>query len=261
MKRIELIESMKKMKGAIGIAAIVGVVSSFSFAARPFSVEDSGVLEKGFELELGYSGNTNGEVKEYEKGFVINASVIPEKVQIGYERAYTDAQNHPFGSGDSALSVKYNFLPEQALKASVSMIDGDEKNGFGNEYTEYGLTYAHDFSLDKFAVYSSLGYTAYDPGEWYEYDTDEDGEEVNPVVKNNWNIGVGLQYPLMEGLDLCLEATKQVVKGDYLDRLDGYVTGMIGLVWTVNEIPLDLSYTTNADSKDYTYAFGTTLGF
>lgn len=154
------------MKKSLSVVLFVLVMCSQVFAARPFSVEDSGVLEKGFELELGYAGNTDGNSKEYEKGFVLNASLIPEKLQIGYERNYTDAPYHSWGAGDSTMALKYGLSNDQAVKVGISMIDGDEKSGFGNEYTEYGLTYAHDFNFDKLTIFSSLGYTTYNSGKW-----------------------------------------------------------------------------------------------
>lgn len=244
--------------GLIGLL-IVGSIASTAFAARPFSVEDSGVLEKGVELELGYAGNTAGDSRETEKSVVVNFSLIPEVLHIGYERAYLDVPRNPWGSADSAVSLKYNFLGNQAVKASVSMIDGDEINGFGNEYTEYGLTYSLDGEWGPAKVYSSLSYATYNSGDWYTYTTDAEGEEISPVVKNNFSLGLGLEYPLFENLSGCFELTKQIVQGNYLERHAGDIQGLLGVVWTVYNVPVDISYTTNPNSKDHTYAIGTTL--
>jgi hypothetical protein len=237
-------------KSIIGLL-VVSSLWSMAFAARPFSVEDSGVLEKGFELELGYSGSTAGESKGTEKTAVLNYALVPEKIQVGYERTYIDVPRHAFGNADSVLTAKYALAKDQALKANISFIDGDEKNGFGNEYTEYGLTYALEGQLYDAATYFNLGLTTYNPGDWY----------ADELVQNTFNLGLGIRFPVLENLDVCAEATKAVVRGDYNDSLAGYVGGMLGVVWTVYDMPVDISYASQPDSKDFTYALGTTLAF
>jgi hypothetical protein len=205
---------------------VVGLMMlSVGFAARPFSVEDSGVLEKGLELEMSYNGYTDGAIRENEKGFVLNASLTPGQVQLGYERSYLDMQNHPWGTGDSVVSLKYNFLDNQALKAGLQMTDGDELHEFGERDAESNLTYAYDLQCDRLTVFTNL----------------------NWIVDDQVFSGVGLQYAVLDSFSLCTELVQD--------------TGMLGLIWTVYDIPVDFSYTAQSDAKEYVYALGVTYGF
>lgn len=233
---------------------ITMLCASSVFAARPFSVEDAGVVEEGFETEISYSGNTAGDSLAHETGFVLNFAVI-NNLHLGIEKRFTTAivkgaPDHNWGNGDTVVAAKYALPNDQSLKLSVKGTDGDEENGFGEEYIEYGVLYAKENQFGNTTLYSNLGYNVYDHHEWY---SDE--------VKNNWFLGFGILHPIANNLDLCLETNKTVVQGNYLDNLDGYVNGMIGLVWTINDIPVDFSYTLIPDSKDYNYNLGVTIGF
>ena len=94
-----------------------------------------------------------------------------------------------------------------------------------------------------------MGYTFYDRANWYPED-----------VKNSVFSGYGLKYTIND-VDLCAEITKTIVEGDYIDNNDGYVGGMVGCVYSLDNISIDLSYNTIAFSKDYIYALGTTIAF
>jgi hypothetical protein len=226
--------------------------ASLTYAARPFSVEDAGVVEEGVEMETSYSGSTAGDSLSTETGFVLNFAVI-ENLHVGIEKGFTSeivrgGKDQPWGNGDLVISAKYALPDDQSVKFSRSDTSGDEKNGFGNEFIEYGIVFAKEKKKGTSTIYTNLGYNFYDRQEWYKED-----------VKNNWFLGVGLLYPLKNNLALCFEVNKTIVQGDYLDNLDGYVNGMVGLVWTVNDIPIDISYTSQPDVKDYTFAIGTAL--
>jgi len=243
---------MKKL--LLIILIILFGLASISFAARPFSVEDAGVAEEGFEVEISQTRETAGDSLAHETGFVVNIATM-KNFHIGFEKPFTTAivkgaPDHPWGNGDLVITAKYALPEEQSFKLSMKNTEGDEVNGFGNEFIEFGLLYAKETQLTDIKYYLNLGYNFYDRSEWYSED-----------VKNNWFLGIGQKKSLNKNIDLCAEITKIVVQGDYIDNLDGYVNGMLGIVWTINDVPIDFSYNSIPDSKDYTYSIGTTLAF
>ncbi len=235
---------------AFGIMLLCG---ANSFAARPLSVEDAGVVEKGFEVEIGHSGNTAKKSLNHETGFVLNFAAMKD-IHVGFEKAFTTeinkgSSNHTWGEGDTVIAVKYALANHQSLKLAVKIADGDDENGFGDNFLEYGFTYAKEREFGKTIAYVNMGYNFYDR-------MANAGE-----VKNNGFIGLGLSYPIVDNLSLCGEVIKTTNQGNNVEVFEGEVNSLIGFVWIIKDIPIDFSYVLSPDSEDYNYSVGITIGF
>lgn len=241
------------MKRYLVVLIVIGSLFSVLCAERPFHVEDTSLLGKGAEVELGYSGSTAGKSKRTVKSLIARYALSPD-VELEYSRAFIDAPRHPFGNADTNMGMKFAIDKKQAVKAAFSFIDGDEINGFGNEYTAYSLTYAYEGMVKTATYYANVGYHTYNPGPWY---SDEE------IVQNHFLLGLGLRFPIptVEKLAVYAEAMKPIVLGYYKDNMDGYVQGMLGISYVWNDIPLDLSFTSQAESPQFTYALGVTFAF
>ena len=232
---------------------LISIFLSVAFAARPFSVESGTVLAQGAELKMGYAGSTAGESKQTQKTIAAKLSLIPNVLEGSYSRKYIDAQNNPWGNGDSELAAKYAVTTNQTVKAVLGLPDGDAENGFGKKYTTYALTYALEGQLPDSEVnyYANFGYTLYSsPGDWW----------ADHEVQNHFLAGLGLRFPVLSDVALCFEATKWMLVREYNNDRDGYVNGMFGVVWTARkDIALDLSYRSQPEKHDFTYALGATF--
>ena len=241
---------MKKINMMFAIIMLCGVNS---FAARPLSVEDAGVVEKGFEVEISHSGNTAKKSLNHETGFVLNFALMKD-IHVGFEKAFTTeinkgSSNHSWGESDTVIAAKYALPNSQSLKFGIKLVDGDDENGFGDNFVEYGAVYAKEKEFGKTIVYANMGYNFYDR-------MANAGE-----VKNNGFIGLGLSYPIADNLSFCGEALKTTNEGNDVEIFEGEVNSLIGFVWIIKDIPIDFSYVLSPDSEDYNYSIGITVGF
>ena len=241
---------MKKINMMFVIIMLSGING---FAARPLSVEDAGVVEKGFEIEMSHSGNTAKKFLSHETGFVLNFALI-KNIHIGFEKAFTTeinkgSSNHILGRGDSVIAGKYALPNNQSLKLAVKIADGDDGNGLGDDFVEYGAVYAKEKEFGKTIIFGNVGYNFYDR-------MSDAGE-----VKNNGFMALGLSYPIADNLSFCAEAIKSANSGNDVEIFEGEVNSLIGFVWIVKTIPIDFSYVLSPDTEDYNYSLGITLGF
>lgn len=239
------------MKQYVSFISFLLIVSC-AFAARPFSVEDSGVLDKGFEMELGYTGSTVGNSLGRESEIVFTSAAW-NGAQIGISKGFFHEPDHSFGTGDTGISLKQALAENTALALSGSVRDGDDKNGFSSKFHEYSATLAHDLVFGNLTLFNNVAYTTYDKAVYVDPDADDEN------TKNNFGLGFGAQYQLTKALAICAETTKQVVQGDYLDRLDGQVIGMLGVVYSLDGAAFDFSYTSLPEEKDYIFSVGATV--
>ena len=241
---------IKKIK--IGLI-ITLLCAGNSFAARPLSVEDAGVVEGGFETEISHSGNTAKKSLSYETGFVLNFAAM-KNLHIGFEKAFTTEiiggeKNYKWGEGDTVIAAKYALPNDQSFKFGIKIADGDDKNGFGDNFAEYGLVYAKENQFGKITTYANFGYNFYDR-------MTGSGE-----VRNNGFLGVGFVYPAMDKFSLCGEIVKSVNQGNDMELFKGEISSLIGFVWTIKNIPFDFSYVLSPNSEDYNYSLGITMAF
>ncbi|MBU1682665.1 hypothetical protein KJ742_01840, partial [Patescibacteria group bacterium] len=200
-----------------------------TFAARPLTVEDVGVVEKGMELEI--SSDTDPLDNIYnEVGIVANFAAGPN-LQIGVEKPFIHQAYHPWGNGDTSITAKYLFNDNWGIKVAVETMHGDEVNDFGNDFIEYAFVLIYGFESGKLGIDTNLGWSSYDHHEWWSED-----------VKNNWNLGLALKYPVLNDLTIVGEATKMIVQGDYLDnKTENHVLFRGGFVYEGWGFPVDFA--------------------
>ena len=211
------------------------------------------MVEKGFEVELSHSGNTAKKSLSHETGFVLNFAFMKD-IHLGFEKAFTTeinkgSSNHIWGRGDSVIAAKCALPNSQSLKLAVKIADGDDENGFGDNFVEYGAVYAKEKEFGKTIAYANLGYNFYDR-------MANAGE-----VKNNGFLGLGLAYPISDKFSFCGEAVKTTNSGNDVEIFEGEVNSLIGFIWVVKNIPIDFSYVLSPDTEDYNYSIGVTIGF
>lgn len=211
------------------VFGIIMICSNSCFAARPLTVDDANVLQKGMELEISSDADPNDNIYN-EIGLVTNFAIAPN-FQLGLEKPFIHNNYHSMGSGDTTITAKYNLIKDWATKIAIKNYDGDEINGFGSELIEYSLTFIHGLSFDRLNVDFNLSYVVYDHSEWY---SDE--------VQNNWNTGVSFKYKTSGHLTLVAEATKMIVK-EYIDnQTENQILTRGGLIYEGFGFPVDLAF-------------------
>ena len=229
-----------------------------SFAARPLSTDDAGVVDKGyFEVETGLE-YTNQSDKEFALSLVIKRGIL-DNLDLGIEIPYkfidfgTDAKTDGFD--DIKITSKYNFLaegnilPAMSVSFSLKTDSGNNDKSLGTGGKEYALNSIFSKSLDKLTLHFNLGYTIKD---------DLPDQDLRDIL----TYGLAIEYPLNERCNLVSEITGENERRYDFD--DNLMSGLVGFNYVVNEniaYDLGLGFEISEASPDFKITTGLTLSF
>jgi len=202
---------------------------SLSFAARPLSTDDAGVVDKDrFEIENGLE-YTNQLDKEVALNLVIKRGLL-DNLDIGIEIPYKFINfkqgTKTNGFDDIMVISKYNFLEEDILPAmsvsfSLKTDSGNDDKSLGTGKREYAVNTILSKSLDKMVLHFNLGYVIKE---------DLPGEDLRDVL----TYGLAIEYPLDEKLNLVAEINGENERRNGFD--DNPMSGLVGFNYSFNEI-------------------------
>src|SRR3989339_545929 len=146
----------------MGIAAAVLVVlASSSFAARPLVTDDFyTVTTNKYELELGYASTANILSLINTTNLSFKRGITPQ-FDFGVEIPYT--MSDPSGLNDILLHAKYKIWEREenegvTLRADYKFNNGNINRGLGSGDNDYGLLVIYSKMFGETKTHFNLGY-------------------------------------------------------------------------------------------------------
>lgn len=225
-------------------------------AARPLTVDDVGVLEKGFQLELS-SDSDHPDNAGNVLGVVVNLAIAPS-FQVGIENGVFHYPPYdPEGHGDTALTAKWNYADAWGMKAIVNLDNGEFKGSYDDPTTMFGdgkLSYTilllHELGIEPGGMDLNIGYTCFDR------------HGIPPEhALDTWSVGLSKKLPLGEQVLLVGEVTK-LIAANYVNPHANELLFRAGIVYDGLGFPLDCAvYSLPWTTAQYGFTLGVTIPF
>jgi len=240
------------------ISVVTVIIPSISYAARPLSTDDAGVVEeRHMEIEVGYEYVKQTD-KENNLSLVLKYGIF-EKLDLGVEIPYKfigfSESDNVDGVGDILLTAKYNFtdetdsLPAFTLSYSVKTETGDNDKSLGSGEIDYSLNGIFTKEIAKFTTHANLGYT---------FAGEPEGESLDDI----FSYSLAVEYPINESLNIVGEITGETTFDGNFD--DNPFIGLIGFNYAMNErmcFDFGLGLQISEASPDYQITTGLTFSF
>ncbi|MEO0293052.1 MAG: hypothetical protein ABIN61_02380 [candidate division WOR-3 bacterium] len=206
-------------------------VSVAGFGARPLSVDDAKVVEKGiYEVELGYDfSNTGNDIGNRSIGLSIKHG-ITERFDFGIGIPYNIEPDD--GLSDVEFAMKLALFNRKILAGSfvVGYVPGE------SGYTAVGIL---SVQAGPVVTHINLGYTAL------------------PELREDVAVyGVAVEYPLSDKITLVSELTGELKKGP----IEALIGGSF-LAFNVLAIDLGIGCGLTEESSEIKFTLGLTYGF
>ncbi|MFC1624349.1 transporter [Candidatus Omnitrophota bacterium] len=240
------------------IITVAIIIPSISYAARPLSTDDAGVVEaRHMEIESGFE-----YVKQTDKEKSLSLCVkygIIEKLDLGIEIPYqfidVSEGDKIDGISDIQIATKYHLLdetetlPALAMSCVVKTKTGDENKGLGSGELDYSLNGIITKEIRDFTTHVNLGYT---------FVGEPEGENLDDI----FSYSLAIEYLLIESLNIVGEITGETTfNGDFDDNP---FSGLVGLNYILTErlcFDAGIGFQISKASPDYRITTGLTLAF
>lgn len=240
------------------IIAIVIIIPSITYAARPLSTDDAeAVEERHMEVEAGFEYVKQTD-KENNLGLVLKYGVMRNLdfgVEIPYKFVDFSENTDADGIGDILFITKYNFLdetenlPALALSYTVKTKTGDKDKNLGSGELDCSLNTVLTKGIADFTTHINFGYT---------FIGEPEGEEVDDIFV----YALAIEYPINESLNIVGEIVGETsFDGDFDDNP---FSGLVGFNYALNEtvsFDFGILFQISKASPDYQITTGLTLGF
>ena len=231
---------------------------SLSFAARPLSTDDAGVVDKGhFEVEAGLE-YTNQLDKELALSLVVKTGIF-DNLDLGIEVPYKfidfgqDAKTDGFD--DVKVVSKINLITEKDVLPAISVSfsfktdSGNDDKSLGTGKQEYAINTILSKSLDELILHFNFGYVI-----------KENLPEQN--LRDVLTYSIAVEYPLDEKLNFVAEISGENERRNDFD--DNPMSGLSGFNYSISEnivYDLGLGFEISEASPDFKVTTGLTFSF
>ena len=217
------------------VGFFIELLTSISFAFRPFRTEDAGITPIGFFLvELGNEFRKNDDGKDNVTTFALTYGLldwIETELDFALLTLRPDTGKNEFGFGDTVILSKFKILgekgvlhdddlfPEMVIRPSVLIPTGDEDKGTGSGQIELGILLVLEETFWKVAARANLGYLA------------SNDPTFDENFEDRFFYGFQVDFPLfIERLRLGSELTGQFASGE-----GSPLFSLTGLVFQITE--------------------------
>ena len=216
------------------VGFFIELLTSISFAFRPFRTEDAGITPIGFfSVELGNEFRKNDDGKDNVTTFALTYGLldwIETELDFALLTLRPDTGKNEFGFGDTVILSKFKILgekgvlhddlfPEMVIRPSVLIPTGDEDKGTGSGQIELGILLVLEETFWKVAARANLGYLA------------SNDPTFDENFEDRFFYGFQVDFPLfIERLRLGSELTGQFASGE-----GSPLFSLTGLVFQITE--------------------------